>query len=330
MKIYVTAHHTPYIDSFFPDHLMERLHALGEVSRNPYDRSMTREELEQVLPDTDILVTTWGTPQVDAAMLEKAPHFKMLAHGAGTVAHIASEAFWEKGIPVLSANPIMARTVAEATLAYILAGLRRIPQADDCIRGGGWMKLPGRYSLLGSSVGLIGFGAVARNLIPLLSPFHCQVWVYDPYLSEDALKEWPFARKCTFEEAMRQNVVSIHAAQMPETYHMVNAAALSLMPDHALLVNTARGSLVDTEALIKELETGRISAVLDVYEQEGAGQQPKELLELKDQCILQPHIAALSDWHLTEGIVEDLERFFRNEPMKLQVTLRQFQLMTQE
>lgn len=331
MKIYITAPVNSRMNTFFPDDLMERLRSFGDVYRNPFNRSMNREELAKELADTDILITHWGTPQVDAEMLSKAPRLKMLAHAAGTVAHIASEAFYEKGIPVLSANPIMARTVAEGALTYILAGLRLLPQKDRSMREKKWENFLGdRITLLDGAVGLIGCGAVARNLMDLLRPFGCKVYVYDPYLPEEGLAAWDFARKVSFEEAMRQPVVSIHAAQMPETYHMINAEALALMPDRGLLVNTSRGSLIDTQALIRELQTGRIHAVLDVYEKEGAGNQPDELLALQDNCILQPHIAGICDWHLTESIVNDIERFLRGEPLQFTVSLQQYRLMTQE
>ena len=331
MKIFITSMNTPRMNTFFPEHLMEKLRSFGEVSRNPHARKMTREELAEELKDTDILITHWGTPQVDAEMLANAPRLKMLAHAAGTVAHIASEAFFEKGIPVLSANPLMARTVAEGALTYILAGQRLFVQKDRSMREKKWENfLSDRISLLDGAVGFIGCGAVARHLMDLLRPFGCKVYVYDPYLPEEALAAWDFARKVSFEEAMRQPVVSIHAAQMPETYHMINAEALALMPDRGLLINTSRGSLVDTQALIRELQTGRIHAVLDVYEKEGAGNQPDELLACMDNCILQPHIAAISGPYLTEGIVADIERFLRGEPLQLTVSLQQYRLMTQE
>lgn len=155
--------------------------------------------------------------------------------------------------------------------------------------------------------------------------------VYDPYAAEDALKKWPFAQLCDFQIAMSQPVVSIHAAQTPETFHMINTEALRLMPDDGMLINSSRSSLVDTEALIAELKTGRIYAALDVYEEEGAGKVPRELLESAGNTLLQPHMAcAPVTWEMTQGVVDDIRRFLNGDPLQLQVSLQLYRLMTQE
>ena len=129
---------------------------------------------------------------------------------------------------------------------------------------------------------------------------------------------------------MRQPIVSVHAAQTPETFHMINAQALSLMPDGGLLVNTARGSLVDTEALSAELNTGRISAVLDVFEKEGAAEAHGAFTAF-DNALLQPHMAASAvTWQMTQAVVEDVRRLIGGEALRLQIPLSQYRLMTQE
>lgn len=331
MKILITAAQGETFKRHFPAPMLEALGKLGEVELNPYSRAFTREELAQRLADTDIVVTHWGTPQIDAQLLDGAPKLKLLAHAAGTVAHIASEAFYERGIPVLSANYIMSEYVAEAVLGMILAGCRIFLPLDKATREGKWDKqLEKTYTILNGEIGLIGLGTVGRRLLELLRPFHCTVYVYDPYVAPDALAAWPFAHLCSFEEAMSRPVVSVHAAQTPETFHMINEKALAMMPDGGVLINSSRGSLVDTKALIRQLHTGRIYAVLDVYEQEGAGRIDPELLAC-DHSLLLPHVAAgPAGWRMTEAIIQDIERFLRGEEMKLTVGLHQYRLMTQE
>ncbi len=335
MKILISAPQGDMITRYFPEPVMTQLRAMGEVVMNPYSRNFTREELMEALCDIDIVITHWGVPQVTGEMLDRAPNLKMLAHATGTVAHIASEAFYERGLPVLSANSIMADYVAEATLGYMISAAHKMRQLDDITRSGCWETkyavMHQQKSLLGGSVGLIGLGTIARRLLDLLTPFDCRVHVYDPYARPDALAKWPFAELCDFETAMSQPVVSVHAAQTPETYHMVNAEALRLMPEGGMLINSARGSLVDTDALIAELKTGRLYAVLDVYEQEGSGMVPQELLDLTGNTLLQPHMAASAvTWEMTQGIVDDIRRFLNGEPLRLQVSLAQYRLMTQE
>lgn len=332
MKILVTAQQGKSFDLHFPERILAQLREMGDVTLNPNSRPFTREELKERLADTDIVVSHWGTPQIDAELLSCAPRLKLLAHAAGTVAHIASEAFYEKGIPVLSANSVMAKYVAEGALGYLIAGGHRMVQTDRTMREGGWDKrIEEQYSLWHAEIGMIGLGAVARELLDLLAPFDCDVCVYDPYLPENGLDRWPFAHRGTLDEALSRPIVSIHAAQTPETWHMIDEKALAKLPDGAILMNTSRGSLVDTKALIRELQRGRLYAVLDVYEHEGAGAVDPELLACTENTILQPHASCCSaKWRMTQAIVTDIGRFLRGEPLQLQVSLRQYRLMTQE
>ena len=318
-------------DKYFPPKLMARLDAMGEVIKNPHNRQYTRDELKAILPDIDVILTHWGSTQYDAELLDCAPNLKLLAHCTGTVAHIASEECYERGIPVHSANPIMAKYVAEGALAYILSGIRAVRAYDGNMRRGLWhQNMPQTRTIVGGEIGLVGLGTVGRNLLDMLRPFGCTVKVFDPYLPEGALDAWEFAERTSFEEAMNNPVVSVHASQTPETYHMINAGALALMPDDALLVNTARGSLIDIEALIAELQKGRIRAVLDVYEREGVPQDAR-LLACENNLTLQPHLAGMpSGSAMTAAILDDLERFLRGEALQLTVSHAQYIHMTQE
>ncbi len=331
MKILFTVPVGGLRDKYIPPKLMTRLEALGEVVKNPHSRQYTRDELKALLPDIDIIITHWGSTQYDAELLDCAPNLKLIAHCAGTVAHTASETCYERAIPVLSANPIMAKYVAEGALTYILSGIRAIRAYDGNMRAGLWhQNMPPTNTIVGGEIGLVGLGAVGRNLLDMLRPFGCTVKVYDPYLPDGALDAWKFAESTSFEDAMRNPVVSIHASQTPETYHMVNAGALALMPDDALLVNTARGSLIDMEALIPELQSGRLRAVLDVYEREGCPQDER-LLACTGKLILQPHLAGMpSGSAMTAAIIDDLERFLRGESLQLAVSHAQYLHMTQE
>lgn len=334
MKILITAPQGNVFKRYFPEHVLKQLSELGEVVPNPHERQFTLEELKRQLRDTAIVLTHWGTPQLTDEVLDCAPQLKLMGHCTGTVAHIASEAFYERGIPVLSANSIMAEYVAEAVVGYMIASCHKFLQLDQLTREDGWDRKQTatcQKALLRSHVGLIGLGTIARRVLDMLAPFGCTVHVYDPYAMPNALDQWPFAHLCSFEEAMSQPIVSIHASQTPETYHMIDEKALKLLPDNGMLINSARGSLIDTDALIKELQSGRIYAALDVYETEGKGGVPPELLALTGNTLLQPHYScgALT-WEMTQGIVDDVRRFLNNEPMQLQVSLQQYRLMTQE
>ncbi len=332
MKILITAPDVPAFARYFPPDVINRLRGFGEVARNPLGRSFTPEELRREIADAGILITHWGTPRIDEHILENAPELRLVAHAAGSVADIASEALYDRQIPVLSANPIMARYVAESVLGYMIAGTHRFLQTDGILRAGGWEKHETlQRSLYGARIGLIGLGEVGKHLLGLLEPFHCGVSVYDPYAPADALARRPFARFCDFETAMQNPIVSVHASKTPETCHMIDAKALSLLPPGAVLINSARGALVDTEALLRALGQKKIYAVLDVYEKEGAGNVDPALLAAADVTLLQPHAAAAAAGaEMTRAIVEDIGRFLRGEEPELRVSRGRFRLMTRE
>ena len=332
MNILITAPDNDFYARYFPKALVDRLRGFGRVERNPFSRAFTPEELRGRLGDVDILITHWGTPKIDETMLQNAPRLRLVAHAAGSVADLVSEALYDRAIPVLSANPVMAKYVAESVLGYMLAGTHRFLQTDAVLRAGGWDKQESlQRSLYGADIGLIGLGTVGRKLLDLLSPFGCRVSVYDPYLPADALDKWDFAALCGFEAAMRNPIVSVHASKTPETVHMIDAAALSLLPRGALLINSARASVIDTAALITALKEGRLYAVLDVYEAEGAGKLDEALLRQTGNTLLQPHAAAVAAGaQMTAAIVADIGRFLRGEEPLLAVSRAQFRLMTKE
>lgn len=195
----------------------------------------------------------------------------------------------------------------------MIAATHRVAQLNASIRAGSWDKRLGEQtSLFGNSIGLIGLapwvGSCFRCSRPSAAP--CAFTI--PILPAGALSAGLSRRNGGFEEAMRQPIVSVHASQTPETYHMIDANALELLPEGGILLNTARGSLVDTQVLIAALQTRRIYAVLDVYEEEGADNQPEALLQCQENTLLLPHIAAApATWQLTQAVVDDIGRFLR-------------------
>ena len=125
------------------------------------------------------------------------------------------------------------------------------------------------------------------------------------------------------------NIVSVHASLTKQTYHMIDADKLKLVKDGALFINTARGAVVDEEALADELSGGRFTAVLDVFEKEPLAQESR--LRKLDNVILMPHVAgATAREQMTLGIVEEIERFIKQEPLMYKIPYGKFKLMTRE
>jgi len=183
--------------------------------------------------------------------------------------------------------------------------------------------------LRGKTVGLIGFGYVARELVKLLKPFNVKILVYDPYVSKDIMEAYE-VEKVSLDTLLRESdIVSIHAALTKETTGMIGEQQLKMMKPTAYLINTARGAIIDESALIKALREGWIAGVvLDVFKQEPL---PKEHELLKfDNAILTPHIAGPSDERratLFRVIVEEFKRFFEGEQLRYKILLRRLRVM---
>ncbi len=296
---------------------LERLERLGETVYNEREReNLTEEELRELIRGVDACVTSWGSPRFTARVLENADRLKIIGHAAGSVKPYVTEEVFRRGIIVVSAADAIAVSVAEFALAMILNCLRRIPDFTVAMKGRDWSFRDRRpfqtCDLRGKTVGLIGFGLVARELAELLKPFKVRVLVYDPY----ALREEVERCGCvpaSLEALLRESdVVSIHAALTEETYHMIGERELKMMKKTAVLVNTARGAIVNTDALVKALKERWIAAAaLDVFEQEPL--PPDHPLYELDNAYLTPHVAGPSDERRREllgAVVEEFERFF--------------------
>ena len=253
--------------TFFPPEVRARLEALGEVSWNETGRSLSTEELAARLAGIEVCFTGWGTPCFDAAVLRGADRLGLLAHTAGSVANLVSNELYDRGVRVVSGNSVFAESVAESVVAYALLALRRLPHWTQELQEGRWRNEDYWVEgLLDQKVGLVGFGAVARYLVPLLRPFRCQIRAHDPNVPGDVMRSAGVEPAELDELIASSKIISLHVAKTPATRHLIDARRLGLIPDGALFINTARGSIVDEEALARELATGRFSAVLDVFQ----------------------------------------------------------------
>jgi phosphoglycerate dehydrogenase-like enzyme len=173
----------------------------------------------------------------------------------------------------------------------------------------------------GKTVGIVGASRIGRRVIELLRPFQLDVLVSDPYLDADAARRLGVDRRELDELLAASDVVSLHAPALPSTRHMIDARRLALLRDGATLINTARGSLVDQDALVAELASGRIDAVLDVTEPEVL--PPDSPLYELPNVVLTPHIAGALGVELRrlgDAAIDEIERYAAGEPFAHQVT----------
>lgn len=251
-------------DRFLPAENCGLLEGLGQVTWNPGPNHYTEDELRAILPAADVVVSGWGCPCISGELLGEARP-RLLAHTGGTVAPFVDAETFARGMRVVCANEVYAKSVAEGVVAYMLAGLRRIPFWDGEVRKGKWRGDDFiNFGLFGKRVGLTGYGAITRYLLPLLRAFECEVLLCSGHLEEAECNALG-VRKASLEEIFSTcDVVSLHNALTEKTIHMVDERLLSMLKENALLVNTARGKIVDEAALAKALATNRFFAVLDV------------------------------------------------------------------
>jgi phosphoglycerate dehydrogenase-like enzyme len=268
---------------------------VGRLERLPdLDVSVCREDdmetLFRLLPDCVVL---WHVLQrCTAEMIAAAPGLKLIQKIGVGVNTIDLEAAKQRGIPVCNLPGTNSPAVAELTLGLMLSVLRRIPNFDRALRAGTWTDTgmqDGVGELGGRTVGLVGFGAIPRILAPILAAMGCTVI----YTARTQVAD-PVATYRTLDQLLAEaDVVSLHLPLMPETQHVIGADALGRMKPNAILINTGRGGLVDTSALVSALSSGRIAgAGLDVFEIEPLPSRDP-ILGLPN-VVLTPHVAWLT------------------------------------
>jgi phosphoglycerate dehydrogenase-like enzyme len=246
--------------------------------------------LMRLLPDTDVL---WHVLKpCTAAMIAAAPRLRLIQKigvGVNTIDLAAAKA---RGIPVCNLPGTNARAVAEMALALMLATLRRLPRFDAAMRQGIWTDVAlqdGVGELGGRTVGLVGYGAIPRLLAPVLIALGCRVLYTTRQPLADTLGEWRPLQALLAEA----DIVSLHVPLTVETEALIDAKSLAGMKPGAVLINTARGGLVDQAALTEALRSGRLAAAgLDVFAHEP--HDPADPLFSLPNVVVTPHVAWLT------------------------------------
>ncbi|MEU0686374.1 hydroxyacid dehydrogenase [Streptomyces uncialis] len=258
------------------------------------DDHTDRDALIAALPGARALITSWGSPRVDAGLLDVADRLALVAHTGSAVAPYVTEEVFRRGVRVTQAGDAMARPVAEVALAFTLSLLHRVHRFDHALRtGADWdtaSAAPPRHEVHGSEIGVIGASRTGRAYIALARAVGARVSVTDPFLDAARAEELG-VRLLPLEELLeRSRIVAVHAPATEGTRRLLGARQLALMPDGAGLVNTARSWLVDEEALLAEVRSGRLDAAIDVFDAEPlpAGHPLRAL----PNVLLTPHQAA--------------------------------------
>ncbi|MBW2056858.1 MAG: hydroxyacid dehydrogenase [Deltaproteobacteria bacterium] len=274
----------------------EGMELLGkECSVQCIEPYLQPSEIARVLRDkrTDGLLVRMG--RITREVIEASPNLRVIAkHGTG-VDNIDLSAATELGIPVLIAPFANYQSVAEHVLGLMLALAKDIPRLDARIRESHWDKPNYRgVELSGKTLGLVGFGRIGRRVRQLVAPLEMKVSVYDPFLKPDEVP--PGVRRVEKLEELLEcaDIVSLHCPLTRETRHLIGEKEFRIMKRTAWLINTARGEVVDEEALIDALKGGEIAgAGIDTFSSE----PPRDISGLAHagKTVLTPHIAGITE-----------------------------------
>lgn len=304
--------------AIFTEESLQELQGLGETVFFEEERRPTADDARALLKDAEICVGSWGLPKMDRDLLDAAPNLKLVVYGAGSVKAFQTDALWERGIRVTSGMPAIAVGVAEFVVGLAVLSRRDAFRRDAAMHG--WIETSNApvRELWNSTVGIVSLGIVGRKTIEYLRPFSVKILAYDPFVSADEVESMG-AEKVELDDLLRRSdIVSLHAPNLPETRHMFGREQFRLMPDGAILINTARGGVVKEDDLIEELKTGRIYACLDVTDPEPPA--PDSPLRSLPNVFLTPHIAGPRTKRLGILAVEEVKRYLNGAPLACEMT----------
>jgi phosphoglycerate dehydrogenase-like enzyme len=319
-------------ESFFPAAQAKRL---SRVFRWKLEATRDMAGLQKRLPATQALITTWDSPKFSEDLLRLAPELRVIAHCGGEVKSRFAPKLFEKLTITNAADP-MARAAAEMGAALLLYSARNIDFYRNALRSRSNrvyedLHLHGNHeALVNREVAMIGFGRIGRALIDLMRGFDLQWLVYDPYAPKSAAKDYPVRFVDLKTLLPRANLLVLTAALTEESQGLLNRERLARLPDGAVVINIARGGLIDLAALTKEVKKNRLRCALDVTD-------PLEPLPVGHPirtlpgAIVTPHIAASNlrvREQIAEVVMDDLENFFAGRGVKNRVTTTMLERMT--
>jgi phosphoglycerate dehydrogenase-like enzyme len=290
------------------------LRRVCELAPGPALDDLTSPRARAVLRDVEVLVTGWGCPPLDSAVLAAAPELRAVVHTGGSVRGHVTEECWARGIAVTSAAAANALPVAEYAVAMILlSGKKVLERARDYRRSrrhDDWLAVPRHVGNFDRTVGILSASMIGRRVIDLLGQHSFRILLHDPFVTASEAADLGAELVGLDELFARSDVVSVHTPLLPATRGLVGRAQIAAMRPDAVLINTARGAIVDQDALVEATAAGRIRAVLDVTDPEvlPAGHP----LWDNDNVLITPHLAGSqgNEWRrLADAAVAEVSRW---------------------
>ncbi|ESW70423.1 D-glycerate dehydrogenase [Mesorhizobium sp. C277A] len=304
-----------------PDPVETRMRELFDARLNVEDRPMTQPELVAAIKEADVLVPTI-TDQIDAALIAQAgDNLKLIANFGNGVDKIDVAAAARKGITVTNTPNVLTEDTADMTMALMLAGPRRLAEGANVLtsdkKWAGWSPtwMLGRR-IWGKRLGIVGMGRIGTAVARRAKAFGLSIHYHNRHRVLPAVEE---GLEATYWESLdqmlaRMDIISINCPSTPATFHLLSARRLALLQPTAYVVNTARGDIIDEEALVKLIQDGKIAgAGLDVYEHEPALNSKLLKLAAKNKVVLLPHMGSATiegRIDMGEKVIINIRAFF--------------------
>ena len=276
-------------------------------------------EMAEIVGDNEILIVELDN--IGREVFENSPHLKLIGCCRGNPVNVDLKAATEFGIPVLYTPARNAIAVAELTIAMMVNVARNVGPSYLNLKAGKWDidgVIPFTYykgiELAEKTIGLVGLGAIGRELAERLKPFKMKILIYDPYISDEEIQK--YGQRATLEEVLREsNFISLHCTVTEETRGMIGKEQFALMRKDAFLINTSRAVVTDREALIEALQNKKIAgAALDVYHEEPLS--PDDPILKLDNAFITPHIGGATfdvERHQSRIILTDILRWLEGK-----------------
>lgn len=301
-----------------PAPLRTRLDAVADVDHALVVTDFAEPRAQDALARAEVLLTGWGCPPLEPAVLDAAPKLRAVIHAAGSVKHHVGGDFWSRGLVVSSAAAANAYPVTQFTIgALLLSGKRAFRMARAYTDGSfGDLSSSPEFGNADRTVGVVGASRIGRLVLAMLAEHGFRLLLSDPTLTPEQAALLGVELVELDDLLRRSDMVTIHAPSLPETHHLIDERRLALLRDGAVLVNTSRGDLIDTEALTRHCAAGRIDAVLDVTDPEPlpAGHP----LLTAPNVLVTPHLAGAMGTEVSRlgaFAVAEVERFARGLPL---------------
>ncbi|GGG31281.1 2-hydroxyacid dehydrogenase [Chelatococcus composti] len=303
-----------------PDVIETRMRELFDARLNVDDTPMTTQQLVEAVRTADVLVPTI-TDRIDAALLAQAgENLKLIANFGNGFDHIDVETALSRGITVTNTPGVLTQDTADMTMALLLAVARRVPEGARTMVEGDWPGWSPTWMLgrriTGKRLGIVGMGRIGQAVARRAKAFGLSIHYHNRRRVSPAIEE---ELEATYWDSLdqmlaRMDIVSIHCPHTPATYHLLSARRLKLMKREAVLINTARGEIVDEVALARMLEAGDLAgAGLDVFEHEPSINPRLLKLARQNRVVLLPHMGSATiegRIDMGEKVIVNIKTFF--------------------